>query len=387
MTKERCRILFVTSFDVRLVDSLNTDGSMFRLLKDFLLRYEAMCDLFLFTGDTQRFEMAPAIQHVPSALFQRFGLWHLSYAVLSAFKIARRLKGNSVVRGFCAACIGAVVAAKLKRKPSIVFYEYNWAYQVTHINKGRVLGIVASLIENYVIKNADVVVTRNKSLENELHQRGAKRVAIIPLSFDEDVFRPGIDVTDLKKRYGIREEKIIIFIGRLHPVKRLDLLLRAVKQLDQKFKLFIVGTGPLEKDLKEVAESLGITDKVLFTGAVSYAEVPKYMNMADLMVMTSSVEGQPRVLIEAMSCGTPAVGTNAFGIRDTIEDGVTGYLASDDPADIAEKISRALENEAFPQMCRSVALEKYSNKACEAKENALLEELLNLDKMRSRTPV
>lgn len=377
MTQDRCRLLFVTSFDVRLVDSVNTDGSMIRFLKDSLLRYEGMCDLFLFTGDTRRFELASTIEHVPSALFHRFGLWHLSYAILSTLEIAKRLKGRSLVRGFSAACPGAVLAAKLKEKPSVVFYEYNWAYQVTHVNKGRALGTLASLIENYVIKNADVVVTRNASLKNELHQRGAKRVVIIPLTFDEDVFRPGLDVTELKKRYGIRDEKILMFVGRLHPVKRLDLLLRAAQQLDQKYKLFIVGSGVLDNELEELADSLGVADKVLFTGAVPYSEVPKFMNMADLMVMTSSMEGQPRVLIEAMSCGTPAVGTDVFGIRDTIEDGVTGYLASDYPSDIAEKISKALENEEFPQMCRTVALKKYSNTLCEEKEKALFEELLS----------
>jgi glycosyltransferase involved in cell wall biosynthesis len=377
MTQERCRLLFATSFDVRLVDSVNTDGSTIRLLKDSLLPYEGMCDLFLFTGDTHRFELAPAIEHVPAALFHRFGLWHLSYTVISAFKIAKRLKGKSLVKGFSAACPGAVLAAKLKEKPSVVFYEYNWAYQVMYVNKGRALGTLASLIENYVIKNADVVVTRNASLKNELQLRGAKRIVVIPLTFDEDVFRPGIDFTELKEKYGIRDEKILMSVGRLHPVKRLDLLLRAVQQLDQRYKLFIVGTGTLENELKEMAESLGVSDRVLFTGAVPYSEVPKFMNMADLMVMTSSIEGQPRVLIEAMSCGTPAVGTNVFGIRDTIEEGVTGYLASDDPSDIAEKISKALENEEFPHLCRSVALKNYSNKMCVAKEKALLEELLS----------
>jgi glycosyltransferase involved in cell wall biosynthesis len=377
MTQDKCRLLFVTSFDVRLVDSVNTDSSMVRLLEDSLLPYEGMCDLFLFTGDTRRFELASAIEHVPSALFYRFGLWHLSYTILSTFKIANRLKGKSLVRGFSAACPGAVLAAKIKDKPSVVFYEYNWAYQVTHVNKGRALGTLASFIENYVIKNADVVVTRNASLKNELYQRGAKRVVVIPLTFDENVFRPGIDVTELKERYGIRDEKILMFVGRLHPVKRLDLLLRAVQQLDKKYKLFMIGTGVLENELKKTAESLGVADKVLFTGAMPYSEVPKFMNMADLMVMTSSIEGQPRVLIEAMSCGTPAVGTNVFGIRDTIEDGVTGYLASDDPSDIAEKISKALEKEEFSQTCRSVALKKYSKKMCVQKEKALFEELLS----------
>lgn len=379
MPQERCRILFVTSFDVRLIDSAKTDGSMIRLLKDFLLRYEDLCDLFLFTGDTRKFDLAPAIEHVPSAVFEKFGLWHFSYAALSTFGIAKRLRGNALVRGFSAACPGAIVAAKAKKKPSLVFYEYNWAYQVTHVNKGKILGTVAGFIENYVIRNADVLVTRNLSLEKELHERGAKRVVIIPLTFDEDIFRPGVDVTELKKTYGVRDEKIVMYIGRLHPVKRLDLLLEAAARLTENFKLFIVGSGALEAELKNLAKTLGIAEKVIFTGAVQYSDVPKFMNMADLIVMTSSTEGQPRVLIEAMSCGTPAVGTNVFGIRDTIVDGVTGYLASDDPDDIARKISEALANHAFPQMCRSVALEKYSNEACALKEKALCRELLALD--------
>jgi glycosyltransferase involved in cell wall biosynthesis len=380
MARKKCRILFITSFDARLADSVKTDGSTMRLLKDFLLRYDDMCDLFLVTGDTRQFDLSPSIEHVPSALFQRFGLWHVSYLVLSAFRIAKRLKGNALVRGLSAACPGAIIAARVKDKPSIVFYEYNWGYQVTHVNKGKALGTIARFIEDFVIKNADVVVARNNALEDELHKRGAKRVVIIPLTFDEQIFKPGIDVTELKRTHGIKDEKILMFVGRLHPVKRLDLLLKAAAKLNENYKLFIVGTGVLEDELRKMAESLRIADKVVFTGAVQYADVPRYMNMADLIVMTSSIEGQPRILIEAMSCGTPAVGTNVFGIRDTIEDGITGYLTSDDPADIAEKISEALMNEALPQTCRSVALRKYSNEACALKERALCKELLRLNR-------
>ncbi|MGZ4948459.1 MAG: glycosyltransferase family 4 protein [Halobacteriota archaeon] len=284
------------------------------------------------------------------------------------------------MRGFSAACPAAIVAAKVKAKPSLVFYEYNWAYQVKHVNKGKVFGALAQLIEDYVIRNADVVVTRNASLENEVRQRGAKRVVIIPLTFDEQIFKPGIDVTELKKAYCIRNEKVLMFIGRLHPVKRLDLLLQAAAKLNEDFKLFIVGTGVLEGELRKTAQSLGISDKVIFTGAVHYSDVPRYMNMADLIVMTSSIEGQPRVLIEAMSCGTPAVGTAVFGIKDTIEEGVTGYLTSDDPTDIADKITKALANVALPQTCRSVSLEKYSNEACALKEKMLCKELLHLNR-------
>lgn len=99
MAQERCRILFVTSFDVRLVDSVNTDGSMIRLLQDFLRIYEDMCDIFLFTGDTRKFELAPTIKHVPSAFFQRFGLWHLSYAVLSYIQSCPAIEGQLSCKG------------------------------------------------------------------------------------------------------------------------------------------------------------------------------------------------------------------------------------------------------------------------------------------------
>jgi len=75
-------------------------------------------------------------------------------------------------------------------------------------------------------------------------------VVIIPLTFDEDIFKPGIDVTELKKTYGVRDEKILMYIGRLHPVKRLDLLLKAAAQLHEHFKLFIVGSGALEDELQ-----------------------------------------------------------------------------------------------------------------------------------------
>jgi len=111
-----------------------------------------------------------------------------------------------------------------------------------------------------------------------------------------------------KKTYSVRDEKVLMYIEDLHAVKRLDLLLKAAAQLPEHFKLFIVGSGALENELKDMTKSLGIADKVIFTGAVQYSDVPKFMNMADLIVMTSSTEGQPRVLIEAMCCGTPAVG-------------------------------------------------------------------------------
>ncbi len=379
MSRERCRILFVNSFDVRLIDSKKTDGSVISQLEEVMLKYKGLCDLLLFTGDTIKFDLTPPIEHLPSALFHKFGLWHLSYMLLGTFKIAKHLKGKSLVRGFNTGCPGAILATKIKNKPSMVFYEYNWAYQVANINKGKIFGAVAELIENYVIRNADVIVARHKSLEKEAYERGAKRVVLIPYSVDEAVFKPGIAVEELKEFYNITDEKVLMYIGRLHPVKRLRLLLESVAKLQENFKMFIVGAGALEEELEEYAKLLGINDKVIFTGAVQFNDIPKYMNLADVIVLTSAIEGQPRVIVESMFCGTPAVGTNVFGISDTIADGVTGYLTSTDPEDIANKISKALQDDQLSVACREYALQNYSRETANSKELAIAKELLGWD--------
>jgi glycosyltransferase involved in cell wall biosynthesis len=168
-----------------------------------------------------------------------------------------------------------------------------------------------------------------------------------------------------------------MYIGRLHPVKRLNLLLESVAKLQENFKLFIVGAGALEEELEEYAKSLEISDKVIFTGAVQFNDIPRYMNLADLIVLTSAIEGQPRVIVESMFCGTPAVGTNVFGISDTIEDGVTGYLTSADPEDIANKILKALHDDQLSITCREHALQNYSREIVNAKELAIAKELLS----------
>lgn len=112
MNGDRCRILFVNSFDVRLIDSKKTDNSVIHQLEQVMLKYRGLCDLLLFTGDTVKFDLAPPIEHFPSALFQKFGLWHLSYAILGTFKIAKQLNGRSLVRGFIAGCPGAILGSK-----------------------------------------------------------------------------------------------------------------------------------------------------------------------------------------------------------------------------------------------------------------------------------
>jgi len=88
MPQKRCRILFVTSFDVRLIDSVKTDGSMLRLLKDFLLRYEDLCDLFLFTGDTSKFDLAPAIETRSVGLVRE--IWSLALFICRLKHIQNR---------------------------------------------------------------------------------------------------------------------------------------------------------------------------------------------------------------------------------------------------------------------------------------------------------
>jgi len=119
-----------------------------------------------------------------------------------------------------------------------------------------------------------------------------------------------------------------LFVGRLHPVKNVDFLLKAYKHIvsEVNSKVVILGDGPERMPLEALAKDLDIADKVDFKGFVLKDEVLEYMNASDILVLPSLVEGQPRVILEAWACGLPVVAAKSSGLQDLINDGIDGIL-------------------------------------------------------------
>ena len=167
-----------------------------------------------------------------------------------------------------------------------------------------------------------------------------------------------------------RDEKIIITTSRLVYKNGVDTLIKAIAELRVQHRmsnivLQVLGSGPDESKLKELAKELKVDDIVQFLGHIEPEYVYEYLAEADIFVRPSRTEGLGSSFLEAMRAGLPVIGTAVGGIPDFLKDGETGLFCEvDDPKDLAEKIKKLMTNEEFSKRIaengRKLVLENYS---------------------------
>lgn len=143
-----------------------------------------------------------------------------------------------------------------------------------------------------------------------------------------------------------KQENLILFVGRVVHEKQIDKLLRAFTILDPKLnaKLEIVGFGDQEQPLANLAKTLGIADRVHFTGQVTDAEKKDALHRAKVFAMPSIAELQSIATLEAMSSGLPIVAADAMALPHLVHDGENGYLfKAGDVDEFAAKLTKVLE--------------------------------------------
>jgi glycosyltransferase involved in cell wall biosynthesis len=175
----------------------------------------------------------------------------------------------------------------------------------------------------------------------------ALRGATAALGVPPDKIQVIPDGVDLKKFYPIPEQRapIILYVGSLIKIKGVNYLIESLPQVVQQFpdyRLVIIGDGPELPFLKSLGEKLGITQAIVFMGSQTPAQVQAWMQQAKLLVLPSLEEGLGVVLLEALACGTPCVGTSVGGIPDVITPEVGRLVPPADPAALAEAILRVL---------------------------------------------
>ena len=159
-----------------------------------------------------------------------------------------------------------------------------------------------------------------------------KNILVSPNWIDTDLFR----LMPSEKIFDNR----ILFIGRLSKEKNIPLLLKALK--DSHIGLDIIGAGQEENYLKSLAHDLMIDTK--FLGKVSNNDMPKYINRYKIYVLCSDFEGNPKTLLEAMSCQRAVIGTNKPGIQNLIINNVNGLLVESEENDLRNKIVSLIYN-------------------------------------------
>jgi D-inositol-3-phosphate glycosyltransferase len=153
------------------------------------------------------------------------------------------------------------------------------------------------------------------------------RISLIPLGVDTTVFRP---IRDARARLGIdNKSPIVLYAARLSRENGADVTLRAVARLRQTIpglQLHVLGDGPEKVALQRLASQLEIANSTLWHGWVDFHDLPVYYSAADVLAFSGFSGGTPRVLLQAMACGTPAVASAIGGIVDHVRHGQTGLL-------------------------------------------------------------
>ena len=212
-------------------------------------------------------------------------------------------------------------------------------------------------LETYALKRADAVTTICEGLRKDIVARGipAEKVTVIPNAVDIDKFSVGGSADlDLKAKLGLQGSRLIGFIGSFYAYEGLDILLRAVPALSAErpdLRVLLVGGGPQDAQLRQLAKDLGIADKVVFTGRVPHDQVQKYYDLLDVLVyprlsmrLTDLVT--PLKPLEAMAQGRILAASDVGGHLELIADGKTGVLfKADDPASLAAKVGALLEEQ------------------------------------------
>lgn len=189
-------------------------------------------------------------------------------------------------------------------------------------------------------------------------------VSVIPTGVPINKFIRDKKGDFLRDKYKIpKDNKILLFVGRLTKEKNLEFLIKAYRKIKNKMPdttLVLTAQGPLEKDLKKLSQKLElILDKdIIFTGALEFETLVEVYYSADLFVFSSLTETQGLVLIEAMAAGLPVVAIKAHGVKDMVDHEVNGLLTSEDKDEFCEAVCRLLNNEALFQKFKIAALEK-----------------------------
>jgi D-inositol-3-phosphate glycosyltransferase len=206
-----------------------------------------------------------------------------------------------------------------------------------------------------------VIAATEKERQDIIRYYGASqgKITVVPCGVNMDLFRP-LERGAVRDKLGLTDEKILLFVGRIDPLKGIDRLIKALSHLQSRegLRLLIIGGDESSSaevaKLKELSVELKVSNSVVFKGLIEHCHLPYYYSAADVCIVPSHYESFGLVALESLACGTPVVAADVGDLRNIIRPGETGYVVADNaPEEIAGGIARVL---AMPDRDRESAL-------------------------------
>lgn len=226
----------------------------------------------------------------------------------------------------------------------------------------------------------DRVLAPSSVIKEVMEEHKIKNVSVLPSGINTQRFSTSVDGSGIRKKFGLEQNKIVLYLGRLVKEKNLDLLVRSALIIMEEIpdcRFIIAGTGPAEEYYKKLVKSAGLEGSFIFTSFLKDEDVPEYYAACDIFVFPSKFETQGLVALEAMGCGKPVAGARFLAIKELVRDGYNGYLFDPDgPDDCAEKVIRTMRERNKLSVNARKTAEEYSAENCARKLLKIYEELV-----------
>ena len=207
------------------------------------------------------------------------------------------------------------------------------------------------LIEKRVIEASDCVVTDSEFAKRQLAEELGVRTDHVQVVYCGvgPKYAPQPRNEELARRWGLEGKRVLLSLGpliaRKNPVFLIEAFAEIRRAAGEDVRLVWVGAGPLRAELDALVQRLGLAGAVIFTGYLPEADKVPMLNLADVFVFCSLLEGFPLAPQEAMSCGKPVVAFRAASLAEMIEDGSTGFLVgANDRTAFADRVVRLLRD-------------------------------------------
>jgi len=208
-------------------------------------------------------------------------------------------------------------------------------------NKHSFLIEIQKLLRNWSINSAEIVVTPSDHLINFVSVLGFKNKIL--------KVNNGVDITDIERTNEHKADINLIIISRLVVQKNINIVIEAMKLLDNKnLKLSIIGEGREFSKIESTIHDLNIQNQVQLLGKIDNNRISQFLINADIFIQASNYEGLPHSVLEAINYEVPILSTDAGGCKDLLNDGERGFVIPIPPEKniIAENISFIINNKA-----------------------------------------
>ena len=247
--------------------------------------------------------------------------------------------------------IPTIILGKITGIPTIV--EVNGLLSEETQYQKPVFNSLISSLDKLASKKANHLIAVTQGLKDyliELNNRPEKEITVIPNGVNISKFRP-MNMAESRKKHGLDYDNLVIFMGTLAHWQGISFLIEAVELLkNEDFTVLIVGSGPIEQELRDIVNKKQLESKIKFTGPVDYSDIPGYINCGDICVAPFTINRNMKIglsplkVYEYGACGKPVVASRIKNLEFIELEKIGRLVEPENPKALAESIKNMLAN-------------------------------------------